>query len=157
MITSESVSRTHVWETSSRDRGLFITGFISALAVLITKQEGNAEFSKYFELEKPFFQSHFQGQGFVERILGNADLGKRDGREGVIMQLVMLVVTFPTCTTCKPGLPFMYILGSLVIMLSQARSRVLGALCLVYCRFSLLCFSSHPIFPFYPWDWHGRF
>lgn len=105
-----------------------------------------------FWIWETIFQFHFQGECFVELILGNADLGRRDSREGMIMQSVILAVTFPLSTTSKPGLPFSYVCTSLVIVLSRTRSRVLWALCLVYCGISSLCFSSRHIFPFYPWD-----
>lgn len=93
----------------NQDRGSFLPGFLGAFDVLITKKEGNGEFSKCFELGKPFFRSRFQGHCFVEHILGSADLGRKggDGREGTITQSVILAVTFPLCTTSRAGLLFM--------------------------------------------------
>lgn len=55
MITSESVSRANVREMLNQNRGLMITGFLRAFDVLVTKKEGKAEFSKYFEHGKRFF------------------------------------------------------------------------------------------------------
>ena len=75
----------------------------------ITKKEGNAEFSNYFELGKPFFQVLFPWSVFCGTRFGNADLGRKggDGREGRVMQPVIRAIAFPLRPACKPGLPFM--------------------------------------------------
>lgn len=78
MITSKNISRANVWETLNQDRGLFMTGFLRAFDVLITWKE--MQNSQMFWTWETIFQSLFQGQCFVEHILGNADLGRRDRR-----------------------------------------------------------------------------